>query len=919
MDLSFLSEEKIIILNSDEDLIEKIVFLLDGKNYDFSDNLVIFPGKRPAHYLRRAISERLKKPFIPPKIFSADEFIDFLFHKIDKSKPIEPLDAVTIIYEICKEEDFVKPYFKKFDNFLSFGFKLYNVFEELYIECISHEKLRQVETLVEIPEASTNTLRFLSESYKEFYNELKKNRFSTRSLRYRTVSEIEEFGRLLPFKNIIFAGFFAFTEAEKRILRRLNELSEFLFIFQAHESYIELDKIRFYSCPDIHGEVKIAGEIIKKSNFDEKTVIVLPNSETLMPLLRQGIPYIDEKKYNISMGYPLSKTPLFGFFMTLFEVINTMEDSQVYIPAYLKFMLHPYTKNIFFKGSAELNRIIFHEIEKILKDEEVLFAELEWIEKELPYMISNNLGFITIDEVSEHLKFIHNNTIKKFIFFANVASLAEALREILIFIYEKTTARFHPLFYPYLEAFLAEFERLSQSLISKYSFESYFSFFRNFINTLRFPFHGTPLKGLQILGFLETRNIRFKKVIFLDLNEGIFPDLSEDYILPHTLRRALGLPTYQDREKLLYHYFMNLLKGAEEIHLIYVKDDKTERSRFIEKIIWEAEKREKKLIKDDIVNSVTYSLSLKRSFPEEIKKNEKILNILKNFVFSASAIDEYLKCGIKFYYSYILKLIKKKELDEDIERTDIGVIVHEVLKKFFGIKINKILTRKELDEDMEKVIDEVFIEKYGSNLRGNLYLIKGQILKRMRDILDYHKEMIKSRTVKIISTEELFEEEFLGSNFVCRLDRVDLRDGKYVIVDYKISKSSDNYKIKFNQLDVNRRESWKAVGSVQIPLYILLYSKKYRIDMENIKGYYFLLGSPVIDASANFDPLGNYGTEGIKIISKLLEKILNEIYDKNIPFFPPQDFKNLCKYCDYQPLCGTFIVPSKTSSAGPVI
>lgn len=912
MDLSFLSEEKTITVSSEQDLIEKIFFLLDSVNSDFSENLVVFPGKRPAHYLRKVIAEKLKKPFIPPKIFSADEFIDFLFYKIDKSKPLEALDAVTIIYEICKEKDLLKPHFRKFDNFLSFGFKLYNAFEELCIECITPEKLREVETVIDIPQASGSSLKFLSEIYREFYNKLKELSLSTRSLRYKAVSEIQDFGTLLPFQKIIFAGFFAFTETEKRILKKLSKLSEFLFLLQNHDNYIKLDKVKFYSCPDVHAEVKIVGQIIKNLEFDEKTVVVLPNSETLMPLLRQGISYLTEKDYNISMGYPLSRTPIFGFFMNLFEVINTMENSQVYVPTYLDFMLHPYTKNILFRGSAELNRIIFHEMEKILKDEEIIFIELERVEEEISSLISHNLGF-QAEEVKQHLSFVHENTIKRFTLLDSVASLAEAVKEVLSFVYEKTTARFHPLFYPYVEAFFNEFEKLSRSLISKYKFDSYFNFFRNFTDSLRFPFHGTPLKGLQILGFLETRNIKFKKVIFLDLNEGVFPDLSEDYILPYTVRKILGLSTYQDREKLIYHYFMNLLKGAEEVHLIYVKDNKTERSRFIEKIIWEAEKKEKRLIKSDIVEPVTYRLRLKTRFPEEIKKTEKIMNVLKNIVFSASAIDDYLRCGIRFYYNYVLKLTKKKRLDADIEKTDIGVIVHEVLKRFFSTKINKFLTPKELDEDIEKIINEVFTEKYGDNLKGVLYLIKRQVVKRVREFLEYHKNIINSQTLKIISTEESFEEELFGSRFICRLDRVDLRDGKPVIVDYKISKNSDDYKIKFERLNINQRESWKAVGSIQIPLYILLYSKKYSINIENIKGYYFFLGRPVVDDSSYLDPLSSYGVEGIKTVLKLIERILKEINDKEVPFLSTQDFKNICKYCDYQPLCGIFIVPSKTS------
>uniref|UniRef100_A0A7C4EKI0 PD-(D/E)XK nuclease family protein n=1 Tax=Thermodesulfovibrio aggregans TaxID=86166 RepID=A0A7C4EKI0_9BACT len=909
-----------LTLEPEEDIIEKIACLIDSAGFDLSDNLIVFPGKRPAHYLRKAIADKLKKPFIPPKILSADEFVDFVFQKINNSRAIEPLDAVTITYEICRGKDFIKPFFRKFDHFINYGLKLFNVLEELYIECISPDKLKEVETLIEIPIASTNSLRFLSETYKEFYNKLKQLNLSTRSLRYRAVSDFQDLDKLLPFRKIIFAGFFAFTEAEKRILKRLNDLSEFLFIRHCDDNFIEVDKLKFYSCPDVHAEVKIAGEILKNSTFNEKTVVVLPNSETLFPLIRHGIPYLEEKDFNISMGYPLSRTPVFGFFMNLFEVVNTMENGQIYVPAYLKFMLHPYTKNILFKGSAELNRMIFHEMEKILKDEDLIFTEFEWIEREIPAQVLKGLSnvYFTSKEIMEHLKLVHENTIKKFISFDSIASFSETVKEVLIFIYEKTTARFHPLFYPYVEAFIKEFEKLSSSLISQYSIESYFNFFKNFINYVRFPFQGTPLRGLQILGFLETRSIKFKKVIFLDLNEGIFPDLSEDYFLPYSIRKALGLPTYHDREKLLYYYFFNLLKGAEEVHLIYVKDDRMERSRFIEKIIWESEKLKAKILKNELIQPVTYRLKLKTNCPQEITKTEQTMNILKNLVFSATAIDDYLRCGIKFYYNHVLKLTKQKDISTDIERTDIGVIVHEVLKNFFRKKINKILTLKDLEE-IEDTVQEVFSQKYGSNLKGSVYLIKTQVTRRMNEVLNYYRKVIKTQTVKVLSAEEFFEEKIFDCAFSCRLDRVDLVDEKYTIIDYKISKNSDSYRIKFEELNIDDRESYRAVGSIQIPLYILLYSKKYGVNIENINGYYFLLGASVIDSSVKFDPLSGYGHAGIDLISKLLKRILIEIHDMEIPFYPTYDFKNICKYCDYLPVCGTFTVPSKTSSAEPVI
>jgi len=195
-------------------------------------------------------------------------------------------------------------------------------------------------------------------------------------------------------------------------------------------------KIKFYSCPDTHGEIKVAGKIIKEfDSLDERTVIVLPDAENLFPLVRQGISYLDERSYNISMGYPLSRTPIYGFFITLFELLSSIENDMVYVPFYLKFMLHPYTKNIFFKNSAELSRIVFHEMEEFFKFEKpLLFIELEWIEKEVPSKIIQNIGesFLSAEEISEHIKFIHENTIKKFLSFSNIKEFINACRELLI-------------------------------------------------------------------------------------------------------------------------------------------------------------------------------------------------------------------------------------------------------------------------------------------------------------------------------------------------------------------------------------------------------------------------------------------------------------------------------------------------------
>jgi len=918
--LDFLSERQKIILTSDQDLIESIVSVIDSENLNYSQNVVVFPGKRPSHYLRKTLAEKINTSFIPPRIFSIDEFINFIFKKLNDTNSIESIDATGIIYEICIKNNSLTTFFQKFDNFFSIGLKLFNLFEELYIEGISVDKLKEVETLVEIPVNSRNSLRFLSQTYKQFYELLINRNLYTRSLRYRTVAEAD-LNSYLSFQKIIFAGFFAFTKTEKIILEKLSKIENFFLVFQDDDEALNT-KIKFYSCPDTHGEIKVAGKIIKEfDSLDERTVIVLPDAENLFPLVRQGISYLDERSYNISMGYPLSRTPIYGFFITLFELLSSIENDMVYVPFYLKFMLHPYTKNIFFKNSAELSRIVFHEMEEFFKFEKpLLFIELEWIEKEVPSKIIQNIGesFLSAEEISEHIKFIHENTIKKFLSFSNIKEFINACRELLIFIYDKSTAKYHPLFYPYVEAFLTEFEKLSNSLINKVKFEfkqSYFNFFKNYVASQNIPFEGIPLNGLQILGFLETRNIKFKKVIFLDLNEGVFPNLSEDYLLPYRIRKILGLPTYHDREKLIYYYFSTLIRGAEEVHIAYIKNDRYERSRFIEKLIWIIEKKEGAILEDnqsDLIHSVIYKVNLAGKMPDNIVKNHEMMDILKNFSFSATALDEYLKCGLKFYYSYVLGIKKEKDVSSDLDRCDIGIIVHEALKEYFKLRIGRVLNEKNLTNEIEKILDNIFLKQYGNKIRGRVYLLKLQTLDRLREIINYYQEISKIHKIEIISVEEFFEETLFDSIFTCRLDKVEKVNEKIFIVDYKITGKQDHLKIKFDRLSAEDRQSWaKYIGSFQIPLYVFLYSQKYKINPQNLEGYYFLLGRNVIDNDAFFDPLNEIEKgQGLSIISEIMKSLLAEIKNLEIPFQPTYDFKKNCKFCDYQAICGTFTVPS---------
>ena len=230
----------------------------------------------------------------------------------------------------------------------------------------------------------------------------------------------------------------------------------------------------------------------------DNTAIVLPSSETLFPLLRQGITMIDEDSYNISLGYPLQRTPVFAFLNNIMELITSMDGDRVYLPDYLNFVLHPYTKNIYCNDSAEINRILFHTMEEALTKYRtktfVSLAEIEEDEKLFQLVLDKvpqDESGVTKELLAEHLRSIHQNTIEKFLSFENVRDFSLKCTELLTYIFNNSTAKLHPLFYPFSESFMRSLELISLSLMKDIAFTEQvelFHFFQKIHHDLLYAF-----------------------------------------------------------------------------------------------------------------------------------------------------------------------------------------------------------------------------------------------------------------------------------------------------------------------------------------------------------------------------------------------------------------------------------------------
>jgi len=920
---------KRIVLSPGDHLMETVASHLEPRGKDFSAAAVVFSGKRPAHFLRKELALHAGGSIIPPKIFSVDEFILSLYQHLHTEAvcDLDPIDAVALLHHVHSgmNERLGGDYFASLDTFIPIGLKLFGELEELRLA--NHPE----RTLKEVLSALTyNRMFSLAEYYTKFYECIAEQGYSTRAVRYTEVAaHITELD-LSDYTQVVVAGLFKRTHAEQIIFTELEKRSNTLFVFQTDtmEEGTPEPEIHFYNSSDIHGQVFALSALIKEQldnnrYMDERSVIVLPTADALFPVVHQTLSLMPQDQYNIALEYPMVRTPIYGFLNNLMELVCTKQGDRYSAAQYIKFILHPYTKNIRFGSRADITRILFHAIETMLtNDKSKILMTLEEIEQSDELFTNVARSFsesdteVTPAQLKKHIHTIHSSTISALENITSIKEFAHIVITILTYIYEQSTARLHPLFRPYAEALLKVFLHLEQSYAGAASFRDaagYFKFLQHYVALQDVPFSGTPLRGLQVLGLLETRSLQFDDVYFLNANDSVLPgSMGTDMLLPQQLRETLGLETRRDRDALSEYYFRLLIRGAKRVHLFYSESGESDKSRFIEQLLWERQKRAGIHSSESYVQTVRYQVKLANGTVRSIPKSQDVLSIALGFTYSASALDTYLQCPIKFYYRYMIRLQEKEEASDDIDSQEIGKFIHEVLHNFYEPFLRKKIEPSDvMPGRMTQVVDELFAQKFGAEPAGAAYLLKRQIQRQLEALLkEYQLPRMAAGEVILQGLEEKVSIHALGAKFEGRLDRIEQRGNKIFILDYKTGLKPAKPPIHFGKLDLNidNREHWNdAITSLQLPMYLLLYSIQTNTSVEQIVPAYLYLGKNrmSMDCETTFMEDTEERIACFEQVKRLIVLLLKEINNAEIPFSPPANLSKTCPRCPYTGLCGT--------------
>jgi len=673
------------------------------------------------------------------------------------------------------------------------------------------------------------------------------------------------------------------------------------------------------------GQAKYTGELLQdiaKSNINlEDTALVLAEENLLMTVLN-SIPQ-SIGVYNVTMGLAVKYTPLYNLISSIFVLhenvsgfskLHANDQYKYYNRDVFKILDHPYIKFVFTGHALVEERV------RLLQSANKVFISKEDIDKLTADISDSDPKTVTDDIFNDWER-------KPEIALSGLINLIEVLRDKMISV--EINDQYKKIELEYLYFFSKIIKRI-RMLSETYPFikdlRTLKNIFNQVANAVSIPFYGEPLKGLQVMGMLETRTVDFKNLIILSVNEDVIPAAKTVHsFIPFDIRQEFLLPTYKDRNAVYAYHFYRLLQRSENVHLLYNTEGSDlgggDKSRFISQIVQELPSYNPAItIKESLLNIP----SLKEVDRESIviEKDTRIAGLLLEKAdkgLAPSSIGKYINCPLQFYYSEIAGLREIDEVDETIDAATMGSIVHEVMKNLYEPFLNNILSKEIVSQMISRVDDltvftflKSFSEgelKYGKNLlivdMAKLF-IKKYLNHQIKEI----EEAASSKNQLIpLYLEKLFDHylklDFLDEEISVKIkghiDRVDQCGDRIVIIDYKTGNVTPG-DLNVKDLDLMISDS-KWIKSFQLMLYAWIYLKSHNDPKMKLETGIISFRKP----SGGLYKLkllqeSEMDLKGLNEFTEILEQVVGEIYDLSKPFAQTSE-SDRCIYCPFKGIC----------------
>lgn len=905
-----------------EEVIDKIT-----KEHDSLEDLVfILPSKRAGTFLKNTIAKTSLKTAFAPEIYSIESFIEKLSGLSYASNTQQLFELYsTYLKNTPKEKD-------SFFAFSKWGQTLLQDFNEIDRYLIDAEKLfSNLAAIQEIDHWSLQAEKTkMMQDYLDFWNNLNQlyNDFNSslleqglghQGLVYRQAcKQLPKYLKNTQNKTHVFVGFNALNTAESQIIQTILQNSKadiywdtdsyFLddpvhsagyFIrnhqknwphFQEHQlqgisnNYSSEKNIQITGVPKNVSQAKYVGSLLGKIKSEHpealKNTAVVLGDETLLNPVLNAVPK-EIEAVNITMGYPLNKTPLASLFTQFMDLYINRDKQGWFYQNVLSFLSHPYTNHLLESKESEG------------------YSDLQTVIK------SKNWTYITPSKI---IRYTDQNPVLKLLFFDDQLTPEKFVKRCLTIILELKTKLQDgesPLALEYLYRFHTLFNQILE-LVQKHSFindlKSLQSLYTELLSSETVDFQGDPLEGLQIMGMLESRNLDFETVIITSVNEGILPSgKSNNSFIPFDLKTMLGLPTFKEKDAVYTYHFYRLLQRAKNIHIIYNTEPDVleggEKSRLISQLLTDPNK-EKDITAKVATPAIAAVIKSSSSFKKDVDLMELIRNHAENG-FSPTSLSNYIRNPIDFYKRNLLRIDDTLEVEETIAANTFGTIVHDTLEDLYTPFLGEYLSPEGLREAKGKI--QVFVKKHfaksyidGDISRGRNLIAYNVILRYLENYLDSEISEAKSHRIKILGIEEKLNitlnipEIDFPIVLKGKLDRIDEKDGMLRIIDYKTGKvESKNVEI-VNWGEITAEYDYSK--AFQLLCYALMYNNRNPIEtiqsgiisFKNLNSGLLKFATKDKKGSRNKDPI--ITQETLSYFQEELKKLILEICTAEIPF-----------------------------------
>lgn len=794
--------------------LNKIIHELLAQNPDLSAFNIILPGKRPIVFIKQILEENNYSGLLP-NFFTIEELIN----KISDQQPIQGIPLWLFSFDVYRSlnliprddfSDFLKwfPTLQKdWDDILKFSDSDQAVLQYMFDEERIKEWAQNLGDDEDVPRKKfLNFWQNMNVFLPVLKERLKEKNWATSGMIHEAAkAKIADFAKDTK-EEFVFCGFNAFTPVEEKLVRNLLKWNKAQCFFQAdryyfnderqeagkflrnHKTWKEFDdnrtfqwieddfsqpkKIKVYEVSGNVTQTKVLPEIFKEINnktYSNTAVVLL--DENLLPASLDVMHGVDN--LNITMGFPLKNLSFSNAVKRLFYLQKQLEKNK----------------------SSYYYRDVFPILEELPKsdEDELLINDFKAkVEERNIVYISNKL----LHELLSGLSYF--NLLQK-------AQGTNVYLDMLItFCQQVKWLEIDDIQYENVSHFENAF-RIIKNQLTPYNIEIKMEtleiLINQHINSESIDFQGEPLRGLQIMGLLETRLLNFENVILLSVNEGKLPlGNSQNTYIPFDIRRFFDLHTFLENDSIYAYHFYRLIQDAKNVHLLYNAlssgVNTGEKSRFITQIEMESSHEIEHLIIENSSEPITTK-------PIEISKTQIVQDRLQKWKekVSASHLTSYLYNPIDFYLSKILNTSETDEIEEELSVKNYGNLVHYSLQEVYEVLKGKVLKESDL-KDSVKAIDHyinIAIEKLKHQPefyeKGMNYIHKAIAKKVIENVLTHDLELIKQgNKLEIVDIERRFENiDFpLDGNdkisFFGFIDRIDKLNGTLRIIDYKTAK-----------------------------------------------------------------------------------------------------------------------------------